>query len=258
MILRPLSQVSASTSDRSGARPASAIFIETQKHVKAPCAIIFQAEHSNLAGQLAEALSEDIFGELSPEVIQATGQHDFGWEASDKGQIEALGHASPRPFPSLSPEETIPSWRASVAHGRSMTPLVDVLVSRHFTLLGSGDPGREEFVRSETERRKNVERLLPYAPADVDRWTGAVGFCDLLSLYLCSGSHEPAEFPFAHPADPAAAKAPKVTLFWNNDSPRFSSPVLKPGSRGSGTAREYSGSGTDLRPLILDWSFDQD
>jgi hypothetical protein len=256
MILRSLSQPKEKAVDGSDAPKASEVFIETQKQVQVPYAIIFQAEHSQLAGQLAAALSEDVFGRLSSEVMQATGQHDFGWEASDQGQIEALSQRSPRPFPDLSAEETLPSWRSSVAHAGSVGPLVDVLVSRHFSLLGSGDPGREEFVRCETERREAIERILPYAPADLDRWTGAVGFCDLLSLYLCSGSQQPVAFPFAHPASPAATQAPKTTLSWHNGSPRFSSAVLRPGSQVSLTVRQYSGSGTDLRPLTLQWSFD--
>jgi hypothetical protein len=224
----------------------------------APYAIIFQAEHSNLAGQLTEALSEDVFGKLSPEVIQAAGQHDFGWQDSDESQIQALGQKSPRPFPDLSVEETLPSWRNSVAHAASVSPLVDALVSRHFTFLGSGDPGRAEFVRRETDRRCEIERNLPFSPADLDRWTAAVGFCDLLSLYLCCDSQQSVEFPFAHPADPAAVQAPKTTLSWVDGSPRFSSTVLKPDAHISLTVREYSGHGTELRPLTLQWSFAQD
>jgi hypothetical protein len=255
MILRSLSNPEERTSDRSNAQSASAVFIETQKHVEAPYAIIFQAGHAKLAGDLAEALSEDAFGGLPPEVIQAVSQHDIGWDPSDKSQIESLGQTSPRPFPSLSAQETLPSWHRSVANAQSVAPLVYVLVSRHFSLLGRDDPDRADFVRAETERRAGIERALPYAPADLDRWTGALGFCDLLSLYLCSGSHQPVEFPMAHPADPAAAHAPKITLSFDDRSPHFSSQVFKSGTHVSLMARSYSGRGTDLSPLALDWRF---
>jgi hypothetical protein len=257
MILRSLSQQQERTAERPEAPKASEVFIETQKHVTAPYAIIFQAEHSQLAGQLAAALSENTFGEISPEVIQAAGQHDFGWQASDEGQIQSLGQKSPRPFPDLSVEETLPSWRNSVAYAASITPLIDVLVSRHFSLLGGGDPGRQGFVRDETERRQDIERALPCSRFDLDRWTAAVGFCDLLSLYLCSGSRQTVELPFAHPASPIAAQASKTTLSWVDGSPCFSSPILKPGTQVLLTVREYSGRGTDLRPLTLQWSFDR-
>lgn len=255
MILRSLTNLEKRPADLSAPQPASAVFIETQKHVNIPYAIIFQAEHSRLAGDLAQALSEDAFGRLPPEVIQAAAQHDVGWNTSDQAQIESLGHTSPRPFPALSAGETLPSWRASVAHAACVAPLVDILVSRHFSLLGAGDADRADFVRTETERRGRIERMLPYRPEELDRWTGAVGFCDLLSLYLCCGSAQPVEFPLAHPADAAAAVAPRRILSWHNGSPRFSSPVLKRGTHVSLPVRRYGGHGTDLSPLTLEWSF---
>jgi hypothetical protein len=212
MILRSLPKPDDTPPSPSGPRAAWAVFLESQKRVKAPYAIIFQADHSKLAGDLAEALLPDAFGELPPEVIQAIAQHDFGWNAGDQSQIESFGQTSPRPFPSLSAEETLPSWHDSIAHARSLGPLVDVLVSRHFTLLGAGDPARANFVRIETERLREIERVLPYAPADLDRWTSAVGFCDLLSLYLCCGSRQSVQFLMAHPACPAASHARKITF----------------------------------------------
>ena len=255
MVLRSLSQ----DKPLNGAQPqpASKVFLETQKHIKAPYAIILQAEHSQLAGDLSAALSDNIFGELDPQVIQGTAEHDVGWDVSDKAQLEALGQQNPHPFPEIAVSENLDAWRKSIAHAASIAPLVEVIVSRHLTTLGMGDPQRQEFVQAETERRGNIERILPYEPADLDRWTGAIGFCDLLSLYLCSGSQQPVEFPFAHPADPASSDAPKTTLSWQDGSPRFSSPVLKPGSRFSLVVREYSGIGTDLEPLKLEWIFPQ-
>ena len=228
----------------------------SQQHVTPPYAIIFQSEHSKLAGDLARALREDIFGDLPDEVIRAIAEHDLGWNDNDISQVHALGEASPRPFPALSTEETLPSWHNSIGHAASVTPLVEVMVSRHFSLLGTADPTRAGFVREENERRSAIERVLPFEPADLDRWTGAVGFCDLLSLYLCSGSREPVELPFAHPASPAAANAPRTTLSWNESrQPRFSSPVLKPDAHLAMSVRKYSGNGTALAPLTLEWTF---
>jgi hypothetical protein len=255
MILRSLPKPHHTPPNGAGPVAAWDVFLESQKRAKPPCAIIFQAEHSKLAGDLAEALLPEVFGEFPRDVIQAIGQHDFGWNASDQSQIESLGQAGPRPFPSLSTEETLPSWHNSIAHARSIGPLVDVLVSRHFTLLGAVDPARADFVRIETERRREVERVLSYAPAELDRWIGALGFCDLLSLYLCCGSQQPAKFSLAHPADPTAAHARKITLSFENGLPRFSPPVLKPDTHFAMTVRNYAGPGVDLSPLTLKWRF---
>jgi hypothetical protein len=255
MILKPLSTSLAAERQSTQVRSARDVFIDAEKQVNAPFAIIFQAEHSILAGQLALALDGQAFGELPLEVIEATEQHDFGWNISDEGQVEQLGRRSPRPFPDLSVDETLPSWRQSIAHAQHTGPLAYVLISRHFTLLGMGEPGRAEFLRSENERRAEAEHELPYATTDLDRWTAALGFCDLLSLYLCCGSREPAQFPMAHPASPEAAHANRTVLTWQDDSPAFMPAMLKPGSRVAISVRSYKGQGTELMPLELAWVF---
>ncbi len=253
MILRSLQ--AEKTSQGSKSEPASAVFLETQKQVQVPYAIVLQSEHSRLAGDLTAALSEDIFGDLNPQVIQASAEHDFGWDESDEKQLQAIGEHSPQPFPELSVEETLDSWRKSISRAASVTPLVEVLISRHLTMLGLSDPKRQDFVRSETERRREMERVLPYQPADLDRWTAVMGFCDLLSLYLCSGSQQAVDLPFAHPADPDCEGESVTTLFWQDGNPRFSAAVLRPGTRLSLAVRRYSGSGTDLEPMSLEWFF---
>jgi hypothetical protein len=255
MILRSLPTRNDEQKMPPEAQAASAVFLQTEQQVRPPYAVIFQAEHSQLAGELAKALREEIFGDLHPEAIQAAGQHDLGWNQSDTAQMEQLGQTELRPFPALRTAETLPSWRRSIEHEANAAPLVHVLVSRHFCLLGAGDPERAAFIQNETERREDIERILPIAPADLDRWTGAVGFCDLLSLYLCSGSQEPAEFPLTHPAAPDAAQAPKVTLFWNEDRPQFSKPILKPGAKLSLAVRQYQGEGKETTPYTLQWNF---
>ncbi len=115
------------------------------------------------------------------------------------------------------------------------------MVSRHFTLLGAADLGRAEFVEGENRCRVEVERSLACSTEDLNRWTAAIGFCDLLSLYLCSGSRTPVEFPLAHPADPAAPEAQKVTLIWKSNSPQFSVPILESEATPSLNVLNYTG-----------------
>lgn len=222
--------------------------------MKPPCAIIFQLEHSKLGGRIAEALRDELLGELPPEVIQAIAQHDFGWMESDEEQVRSLGKANPRPFSSLSAEETLPSWNRSVAHAKELDLLTYVLVSRHFTTLGAGESEKADFVRVENARRDEIERSLPSA-VDLDGWTGAIGFCDLVSLYLCCGSQHPVEFPLAHPADARSSSAPKVNLTWTDGIPHFAPSVLGPGTHLSLEAAAYSGYGNGLTPLRLEWHF---
>ncbi len=210
MIIHSLSQPREAAP--SGPRPAAQVFLDSQSRLRAPFDIVFQAEHSRLAGDLARALRGNVFGELGEQVLHAIAEHDAGWEASDANQLRLLGSKAPRPFPSLSAAETLPSWETSLIHAASLSPVAEVLVSRHLCLLGAGDAARAEFVERETKRRAQIEQALRFASADLERWTAALGFCDLLSLYLCSGCTDPVTFPLAHPADPAAAVASTTLL----------------------------------------------
>jgi hypothetical protein len=255
MILGILPDNLQQTASNSPARPAFPLFFESQKSIRPPCTIVLQLEHSTLAGALARELLEDAFGPLNDEVYLAVRDHDFGWQASDLHQMDLLGEINPRPFPSLSVEETSPLWHASIAHAASISALVEVLVSHHFTTLGHNDPARADFVSTEERRRKPIERSLSVPAADLERWIAALGFCDLVSLYLCSGSREPAEFPLAHPADPRAATAPKTTLRWINGFPCFSRPILKPDACVKLAARVYEGRGERTDPLCFEWRF---
>ncbi len=255
MILRTVPRSNAGFKQISELKPASDVFIQSQKSAEKPYVIIFQAEHSRLAGDLASGLRPDVFGELPPEVIQAIGEHDFGWKVSDESQIDSLSRREPRPFPKLSTEETLPSWDESVAHGYQLGQLQYVMVSRHFTLLGASDPGRAQFVESETRRRTRIDPSLACSTDDLNRWTAAIGFCDLLSLYLCSGSQAPVEFPLAHPADPAGSEARKVTLTWNDNSPHFSVPVLRSQATASLHGLNYTGQSSELTPVKVEWTF---
>lgn len=254
MIFRAFRNCGAET--ERGAEPGWDVFLPTQRDVQAPFGIVLQADHSILAGHLAQALRRDVFGDLPPEVVQAIGQHDFGWKASDEAQLNSLDKSRPRPFPALHVDETSPSWNASIEHARTLGPLSYVMVSRHCTLLGqSGDAAWAGFVREETERRSTVEGEFGWAPGDLDRWTGAMGFCDLLSLYLCCGTNRPVEFPLAHPADPASARAERVTLHWEDKTPVFSKPILKAGTRVSLPIQSYSGDDADLKSDQVEWQF---
>lgn len=254
MILSRLTDVPDGHSRVSNPQKARTLFMNSQKNVEAPFAIILQPEHAKLAGDLAAALLDDVFGPLPPEAIRATAEHDLGWQESDTAQLNAIGSRPPLPFPDVSANESIGAGVKSIAKASAVSPLVEVLVSRHFTTLGVGDPARAEFVNSETARRADWELGLQIPPSDLARWTAALGFCDLLSLYLCCGSREPVEFPLAHPADPAAEYAKKVTLAWKDDCPRFSCPVVKSGAHFVLPSRIYAGPGVPLESLMLEWT----
>ena len=64
---------------------------------------------------------------------------------------------------------------------------------------------------------------------DLDRWTAALGFCDLVSLFLLSAPGREAEFPLAHPSSPQAGTAPRVRMQSDHRNLRFTPEVVHPG-----------------------------
>jgi hypothetical protein len=255
MLFRQLAPiVNGSQQTRQEIRPARELVMEVQSNVKPPHAIVLQLVHSQLAGHLAQALQTEAFGRIPIDVVEAARQHDFGWTESDTDQLRHLEERRPQPFSLVPDEVEISSWQRSLRRAEDAAPLINILISRHFCFLSKDNPPHQEFLQQETRRRERIENSLGFSVEDLNRWTAAVGFCDLLSLYLGCGSTEDAEFPLSHPADPAAAHAPKVALSWKDGSPRFSPPVLEPNTFGI-EVQEYSGNGTGLRPRRVEWTF---
>jgi hypothetical protein len=234
-----------------GTRPAFPIFLELQNLPQPPCAVILQPDHSRLAGEIAQRLRGDVFGDLPAEVLDAIREHDFGWERSDQDQLVNIANRPLRPFPQLSPKETHPSWRESVRLALASSPLKGVIVSRHFCALASQYPPHFPFAEDENPRRERIERELNISREDLDWWTAAIGFCDLVSLYFCCGAREPAEFPLSHPSLPDARGARKVILQWVDGQPNLTPPIVEAGADVRAKAWELP----DLHATEIEWRF---
>ena len=245
MVLR-----SSSTPAADALQPAYEAFLPTQEGLATPPVFLLQSEHSRLAGALAQSLSPEVFGELSSEVIAAISDHDFGWDANDTKQLKAAREREPYSFTKATPEETLPCWFASIAKGRELGLLQGVLVSRHCCLLGTGSNEHASVIAEENARRKEIEQKLDCDTNDLQRWTAALGFCDLLSLYLCSGSQTTVMLPLAHPQDAAGART--VALQWTEGKLSFSEPIFTPGAAFAAQAMTYSAT-EDLSNSCLNW-----
>ncbi len=252
MILRSGLPPSPTPLPGGGQRPAYEVFVEHQNKVERGALPIPQSSHAHLAGQLAVALLPGIFGELPDEVIEAIRQHDYGWIATDLAEVKRGEEI--RPFPRLSAEEAIPAWDRTVRLAESVSPLIGVLVNRHFCLLSDdGNPLHQRFRTEAGERRRPIEASLGVAADDLDRWTAAMGVCDLLSLYLCSGCTEPVEFPFCHPADKAAIpQVGKTVLRWSGKHSRLEPPLFAPGTE---VGQTVPGLRTGATGTALRWQF---
>lgn len=233
--------------------PAFQVFLASQSGGELQ-AIVLQTMHSQIAGELARGLRPEIFGELPPEVIEAAEKHDLGWAESDDHQLARLAERDPKPFPQVGPTEELPSWERSLRFADAMPLLTRVLIARHFCALASRPtPQHAEFLRRHTARREKLESELALAPETLQRYTDALGFCDLLSLYLCSGVQAPAEFPVAHPAEPYAGQARKLTAKREQDTLRFSEPVFRTETTVRGEILRFDAASRSTTPIAVEW-----
>ena len=236
------------------AQPAFQVFLATQQGSGSPLAIFRQTMHAQLAGDLARRLLPEHFGPLTQEVLEATAQHDWGWDESDNRQLARLQEDDPRPFPQVGPDEELPSWQRSLQFADGRPLLTRVLIRRHFCALAhTPKPGHAEFLQREKPQGERLERELGVDPAQLKRWTDALGFCDLVSLYLCSGAKAPAEFPLAHPAEPYAAQARRVVARWRGEELEFSEPVFAGGTGVSAEMLRLDGTSRSVVPERVEW-----
>jgi hypothetical protein len=193
---------------------------------------ITQPAHAALAARLAAALDPSVFGALPPEVIHAIGRHDAGWAEPDLAALECVGEKQPHSFLAYPAEAAADAWRKSIREAEARSALAGILTSRHFCLLAprDSDPYHAAFVEQENQRRAPQEAASSTLRTDLDRYTAALGFCDLLSLYLCSGLTGAVRIPLAHPADPAAEHATSVAVFLAEQTLRLNQPAMTSGT----------------------------
>lgn len=199
------------------ANPAAepwAKFVESQNTCTPILGYISQPAHAALSGRLAAALNGRLFGQVPEEVIAAIGNHDAGWAQSDLFALEDVEHSSPVSFISTPAAISVGAWRRSIAEAESRSPLSTFVVRSHFCLLAprDGDAEHERFRRQETERLQLTALAVAHSAADEKRFVDLLGFCDLLSLHLCSGWPVEVQMPLAHPADPSSKDAEQITL----------------------------------------------
>jgi hypothetical protein len=228
-----------------------------QRNVRLPCLLVPQPAHAVLAGELAAALLPTAFGELPAEIQRAIQMHDTGWAASDAQQIQRLrsaagSKAAPVSFIAISPQEAAEAWTASIDAVEAFSRPGAIIVSRHFSLIAQPDQAHHErFLQAEKSRRRKLEAGAP--KGDLDRWTAALGFCDLVSLSLLSGFSREVEFPLAHPASAEAQKAPRVSMQVDQHHLRFTPATLRSGCTLTIQALKHPVSAQGARFETLTW-----
>jgi Protein of unknown function (DUF3891) len=232
-----------------------------QRTARLPCLLVPQPAHAVLAGELAAGLVGASFGDLPPEIIRAIQMHDTGWASSDAQQIQRLrsggpqaGKTAPVSFVAIAHGEVAEAWTASIDSVEALSQIGAIIVSRHFSLLAQHDQAHQQrFLRTEKLRQQRLESSSMASGEDLERWTAALGFCDLVSLYLVSGLQSEVELPLAHPASPQALTAPRVRMQIDGRQLRFTPETFRAGSKLAIQALKHPLPAQGARAETLTW-----
>jgi hypothetical protein len=221
-----------------------------------PCLLVPQPAHAVLAGELAAGLLDTTFGTLPPEILRAIQMHDTGWASSDAQQIQRLRSGGPQAgeavsFIAIPAEEMVEAWTASIHSAEGLSKIGAMIVSRHFSLLAQRDqPHHQRFLRAEKLRQQDSAMATS---EDLERWTAALGFCDLVSLYLVSGLSSEVDLPLAHPSSRQAQTAPRVSMQIEGRKLRFTPQTLRAGCMLSIQALRHPLPAQGPRSETLNW-----
>jgi hypothetical protein len=192
--------------------PAWSVVAERQKCKADGYWLISQPDHANLSGELAANFVSQHFPQVSALAARAIAVHDAGWgifpqESSLSSAPLLAGDGKPMAFVEFAPAEFLRAWAGSIGQAEAVCPDGGVIVSRHFCALGkfrlqnNGGLNQtdRQLVRDFLEREQaRQERLLgrcSCSAQELNALLEVLQFCDLLSLYLCSGAQNAAEFP---------------------------------------------------------------
>ena len=206
MILRPL-YPDAPANDRW--LPAWQVVERLQRQKYESCWMITQPSHAVLAGGLAARFQAPQLPRLDADLIRAIALHDAGWGIPDAQAItrsRAPRPQPPRSFLETGIEEFLDAWTQSIQVAQSAGAAGAYIVSRHFQRLAehrigaAADTDRDRkrlqtFVAHESQRQKRLAAKQDRSAEELESLTDVLQFCDLLSLYICSGARESVEFP---------------------------------------------------------------
>jgi hypothetical protein len=175
---------------------------ERQQQASSEFWIVTQPAHAALAGDLAASLKEDLFGPIDATIARSIALHDAGWSMDDAEQIQRLRanpKLKPRSFLNASVDEFLGAWISSIDTAEKFAPIGGYLVSRHFERLSRRDSQKDSkklasFLSREQQRQKKLRSKIDLQDQALERLVDALQFCDLLALYLCSGSTRSATF----------------------------------------------------------------
>jgi hypothetical protein len=231
MILRPLEPAAPASPEF---LPAWSIVERLQRQAHESCWMITQPSHAALAGEFAAKMTGAQVPKLDDALVRAIALHDAGWGVPDAQAImqsRSVGQGVPKSFISCGVGEFVNAWEKSIDIAESSGPAGGYIVSRHFARIAEHGAAKypaadrnkaTRFLEHEAARQKQLAAKQNYSPAELEQLTDILQFCDLLSLYVCSGARDNAEFPQYFGV--------KVRLTMETEGYRLDPQVIEPGS----------------------------
>lgn len=206
MILRPLEVTLAANERFTEAWP---VIEQRQRQKFESCWMITQPSHAALSGDLAARLQAPHVPKLDDALIRSIALHDAGWGPPDAEAIvrsRSKTSEPPRSFLQAELPVFLEAWTQSAEIAQKVCAAGGFMVSRHFTRIAEqriahgSDPeaARKKlrtFLAAEARRQKKLMIKQSRTTEELERLTDVLQFCDLLSLYLCSGAQDDVEFP---------------------------------------------------------------
>jgi hypothetical protein len=206
MILRPLEPTPASDQEWVSAWP---VVERLQRQKYESCWMITQPSHAALAGELAARLAALHVPKLEAELVRAIALHDAGWGIPDAQTVmrsRSSHGACPKSFLDVGVTDFIEAWTQSIEIAQPVSPAGGYIVSRHFWRLAEhrrerGDDSESDrkklrsFLSLETARQKRLASKQARSAGELELLTDVLQFCDLLSLFICSGARDSVQFP---------------------------------------------------------------
>ncbi len=245
MILRPLEPPPVTSQDF---LPAWSVVERLQRQSYEGCWMITQPSHAALAGDFAAKMTGLDLPENLPQklplksipkldaaIIRAIALHDAGWGIPDAQAImqsRSVRQGCPKSFIQCSTAEFLSAWEKSIEVAASAGPAGGYIVSRHFVRIAEQNAAHlpqedqhrvSSFLKSEASRQKQLSAKQERSKEELELLTDALQFCDLLSLYVCSGARENVEFPEYF--------GEKVRLTVVNDGYHLEPPLIEPGAK---------------------------
>jgi Protein of unknown function (DUF3891) len=167
--------------------------------LKKPAGCIDQIDHARLTGEIAQHLDPEIVPPLDAALIDAISLHDEGW-----GELDSKPPV--RTFLDVQPPDFLKAWRGSIDAARQVSELGGQMVGGHFYRLGkarlehaANAPSDSKLLQAFLEEREQVrsawQATASVSQEQLESLIDLLQFCDVFSLYLCSGADERVQFP---------------------------------------------------------------